>query len=60
MDIENIKNLSNTELKLLETKLTNEFEEAKNKIIEYCRKMEKLENDFNNVQNEIKTRKTVF
>lgn len=52
--------MSNSELKLYITNLTNEFESIKNVIKDKCKELVELEKEYNNINNEIKTRKTIY
>jgi TusA-related sulfurtransferase len=55
-----IQTMSNSELKLYITNLTNEFESIKNVIKDKCKELVELEKEYNNINNEIKTRKTIY
>lgn len=55
-----IQSMSNSELKLYLTNITNDFERIKNEMKEKCKELVDLEKEYNNVNTEIKTRKTIY
>lgn len=52
--------MSNSELKLYQTNITNDFERIKKEIKELCQKLVDLEQEYNHVNSEIKIRKTIY
>ena len=60
MEAKNCSELSNSELKLYLESLNNEFEAKKAKIKELCEELVEIENAYNDAQNEINIRRTIF
>ena len=56
----NYKDMSNAEIKLRIETLTNLFESKKNKIVEICEEMEKIEKEYLEAKHEIDIRKNIY
>lgn len=54
------KNLSNNELKLCKLNLENEYEAVKAQIAELEQKLDKMDREYQKIENEEKIRRTAF
>ena len=55
----NYKEMSNSELKLEQKKLTDKYEVTKTKIIELYKELEELDKEYIKIEGEIKLRKSI-
>ena len=55
----NYKEMSNSELKLEQKKLTDKYEVTKTKIIELYKELEELDKEYVKIEGEIKLRKSI-
>lgn len=60
MEKKDAKNMTNTEIKVYLLQLENEFEAKKNSIKKICQELIELEHEYNNTQNELNIRKTIY
>ncbi len=59
MEIKDIKNMTNAELRLYQKSLENEYETIKAKISEHFKTLDKLDVIYNNVEHELNNRKNM-
>ena len=60
MEKKNCSELSNTELKLYITTLTNLFESKKSELVKLCEYMGEIENEYLLAKRELEMRKNIF
>lgn len=60
MSIINYSELSNSELKLEQKKLSDKYDVLKNEIAKLYQEMEKLDKEYMKIESEIKLRKTII
>lgn len=60
MERKDCSEMSNSDLKAYISTLENEFEAKKSKMKEICNELKEIEDAYNDAQNEIKIRRTVF
>ena len=56
MEFKNVKELSNSEIKLYRETLKNEFDVLKYKIKEMCDELQKIDSEYNKAESELKIR----
>lgn len=60
MERKDYSSMSNSELKLLLETINNEFEAKKSSILRLCEELESLKLKYDNINNEINSRKNLF